>query len=98
MATMNTSFAGTVTAAAAAAVAAGESFCGGPKAYIAAVHARCAGLRMDLASFQRALVAAHRAGELELVRIDLGGSADAAMLAASEIVEGLATWHAVRAA
>lgn len=50
-----------------------------------------------LKEFKEALLAAHREGDLELVRVDLAGATEPGRMQASEIKAGPSTYHLIRA-
>jgi len=51
---------------------------------------------MPFSEFQRQLFELHRAGEIELVRVDLTGAVEPEIVAASETRNAIATYHTVR--
>jgi hypothetical protein len=79
--------------------AATDGVFGDRKVFISAVWqglaSRAAGRGLDLPAFKQHLVAAHKAGLVSLVRADLVGAMDPALVAASETADGDARFHFV---
>ncbi len=68
----------------------------GDKAFIASVWDVNFAPHTPFAAFKRKLVAAHKAGELELSRADLVSAMDPVMVERSETRDGIATYHFIR--